>query len=61
MREAGAARPLGLFTARATPREIVMKINTDVQRILADPAFRDRFLAPQMLDPMTGSPDAFAV
>jgi tripartite-type tricarboxylate transporter receptor subunit TctC len=51
---------VGLFTANGTPREIVMKINTDVQRILADPAFRDRFLTPQMLDPMTGSPDAFA-
>jgi tripartite-type tricarboxylate transporter receptor subunit TctC len=51
---------VGLFTASGTPREIIMKINTDVQRILTDPAFRDRFLAPQMLDPMTGSPDAFA-
>jgi tripartite-type tricarboxylate transporter receptor subunit TctC len=51
---------VGLFTASGTPREIVMKINADVQHILADPAFRDRFLAPQMLDPVTGSPDTFA-
>jgi len=51
---------VGLFTASGTPRDIVMKINTDVQRILADAAFRDRFLAPQMLAPMTGTPDAFA-
>ena len=51
---------VGLFTASGTPREIVVKINTDVQHILADPAFKDRFLAPQMLDPMTGSPDTFA-
>jgi tripartite-type tricarboxylate transporter receptor subunit TctC len=51
---------VGLFTATGTPREIVTKINTDVQRILADPAFRDRFLAPQMLAPMKGSPDTFA-
>jgi tripartite-type tricarboxylate transporter receptor subunit TctC len=51
---------VGLFTASGTPREIVLKINTDVQHILADPAFRDRFLAPQMLNPMPGSPDAFA-
>jgi tripartite-type tricarboxylate transporter receptor subunit TctC len=51
---------VGLFAARGTPREIVMKINADVQHIVADPAFRDRFFAPQMLDPMTGSPDTFA-
>jgi tripartite-type tricarboxylate transporter receptor subunit TctC len=31
-----------------------------VQHILADPAFRNRFLAPQMLEPMKGSPDTFA-
>jgi tripartite-type tricarboxylate transporter receptor subunit TctC len=51
---------VGLFTASGTPREIVMKINADVQRILADPAFKDRFLTPQMLDPVTGAPDTFA-
>jgi tripartite-type tricarboxylate transporter receptor subunit TctC len=51
---------VGMFTASGTPLEIVTKINTDVQHILADPAFRARFLAPQMLEPMTGSADAFA-
>jgi tripartite-type tricarboxylate transporter receptor subunit TctC len=51
---------VGLFTASGTPRAIVTKVNADVQRVLADPAFRDRFLDPQMLDPMPGSPDAFA-
>ena len=51
---------VGMFTAKGTPREIVTKINADAQRILADPAFRDRFLAPQMLEPMKGSPDTFA-
>jgi tripartite-type tricarboxylate transporter receptor subunit TctC len=51
---------VGLFTANGTSREIVTKINADVQHILTDPAFKDRFLAPQMLDPMTGSPDTFA-
>src|SRR6202140_3977057 len=39
---------VGLFSANGTPRDIVLRINTDVQRILADPAFRARFLAPQM-------------
>ncbi len=51
---------VGLFTAAAAPRAIVAKINADVQHVLADAAFRDRFLTPQMLDPMAGSPEAFA-
>ncbi len=55
-----AASWVGLFTTGGAPAEIVMKINSDVQRILADSAFRERFLAPQMLEPMAGSPDKLA-
>ncbi len=55
-----AASWVGLFTTGGAPVEIVMKINNDVQRILADSAFRERFLAPQMLEPMAGSPDKLA-
>lgn len=51
---------VGMFAPAATPREIVAKINNDVQRVLADAAFRDRFLVPQMLDPMPGSPESFS-
>jgi len=50
----------GLFTTGGTPREIVAKINADVQRIVAEPAFRDRFLAPQMFEPIVSPPDKFA-
>ena len=50
----------GLFTTGSTPREIVAKINADVQRIVAEPAFRDRFLAPQMFEPIVSPPDKFA-
>src|SRR5262249_7305613 len=38
----------GLFATGGTPREIVAKINSDVQRVVAEPAFRERFLAPQL-------------
>jgi tripartite-type tricarboxylate transporter receptor subunit TctC len=51
---------IGLFATSGTPRDIVAKINADVQHVLTDAAFRARFLNPQMLDPMTGSPEAFA-
>jgi tripartite-type tricarboxylate transporter receptor subunit TctC len=51
---------VGLFAPAGTPRDIVTKINAGVQHVLADAAFRERFLMPQMLDPMPGGPDAFA-
>jgi tripartite-type tricarboxylate transporter receptor subunit TctC len=50
----------GLFAPRSTPPEIVAKVNADVQRVLADPAFKEKFLAPSFFEPIKGSPDAFA-
>jgi tripartite-type tricarboxylate transporter receptor subunit TctC len=50
----------GLFTTAGTPREVVMKINAEVQKILADPEFREKFLAPQMFEPMASTPEEFA-
>jgi tripartite-type tricarboxylate transporter receptor subunit TctC len=50
----------GLFAPNGTPREIVVKINTAVQHILADRGFRDRFLTPNLYEPMSGSPEQFA-
>jgi tripartite-type tricarboxylate transporter receptor subunit TctC len=38
----------------------VVKINNAVQRILADRDFRDRFLTPNLYEPMSGSPEQFA-
>ena len=49
----------GLFAPAATPPETVNKINADVQRVLADPAFREKFLAPQFLAPIVGSASQF--
>ena len=37
-----------------------MKINAEVQKILADPEFREKFLAPQMFEPMASTPEEFA-
>ena len=50
----------GLFAPGGTPQAIVGKINGAVQRVLAEPAFRSRFLAPNYFEPMTGTPEAFA-
>jgi tripartite-type tricarboxylate transporter receptor subunit TctC len=50
----------GLFATAGTPREVVMKINAETQKILADPEFREKFLAPQMFEPMGSTPEEFA-
>ena len=50
----------GLFATAGTPREIVTKINAEVAKILADSQFREKFLAPQMFEPMASSPEEFA-
>jgi tripartite-type tricarboxylate transporter receptor subunit TctC len=47
----------GLFAPRAAPPEIVGRINADVQRVLADASFQQKFLAPSFFK---GSPDEFA-
>jgi tripartite-type tricarboxylate transporter receptor subunit TctC len=49
----------GLFAPRATPPEIVAKVNADVQRVLADRAFQEKFLAPAFFEPIKGSPQEF--
>jgi tripartite-type tricarboxylate transporter receptor subunit TctC len=51
----------GFFLPAGAPRELVNKINADVQqRVLADADFREKFLAPSYFEPITGSPEQFA-
>jgi tripartite-type tricarboxylate transporter receptor subunit TctC len=50
----------GLFATAGTPQPIVTKINAEVAKILADPQFREKFLAPQMFESMASSPEEFA-
>lgn len=50
----------GLFGPAAMPRDIVAKLNAEVQQVFNDPAFRARFLDPQMYDSMAGPADEFA-
>jgi len=50
----------GLFTTTGTPRDVIDKINAEVQGLFADPSFRDKFLVPNMFEPMVSSPEQFA-
>ena len=49
----------GLFTTAGTPREVVLKINAEVQRLFNEDAFRKRFLEPLLYEVMTTSPEQF--
>jgi tripartite-type tricarboxylate transporter receptor subunit TctC len=55
-----ASVSFGLYTQAAVPAAVITKINADVQQIMADPAFQERFFHPQLLEAMPGQPDAFA-
>jgi tripartite-type tricarboxylate transporter receptor subunit TctC len=50
----------GLFTTAGTPREIVAKINAEVRALFAEQAFIERFIVPNMFEPMVTSPEEFA-
>jgi tripartite-type tricarboxylate transporter receptor subunit TctC len=50
----------GLFAPGGTPREIVDRINAEVRRVFADAEFREKFLAPNMFEPMVSTPEEFA-
>ena len=50
----------GVWAPAGTPRDVVAKINADIQKVFADPDFREKFLDRAMLDPIAGSPDQFA-
>jgi putative tricarboxylic transport membrane protein len=50
----------GLFTTAGTPRAVVDKINAEVRALFAEPAFVERVIAPNMFDPMLGSPEDLA-
>lgn len=49
----------GLFALSGTPQDIVVKINADVQKIINDKEFREKFLEPQVVQPLPGPRDAF--
>jgi tripartite-type tricarboxylate transporter receptor subunit TctC len=49
----------GLFAPAGTPRDIVMKLNAEARKIFDDPAFNEKFMAPQMFQSLIGTPEEF--
>jgi len=55
-----AAVSFGLFAPKSAPRDILIKINADIQKIIHDPEFHKRFLESLVVQPIPGSMEAFA-
>jgi tripartite-type tricarboxylate transporter receptor subunit TctC len=49
----------GLAATGGTPPAVLKKIHAEVLKIVADPAFRERFLGKQLYEPMTTSSEEF--
>jgi tripartite-type tricarboxylate transporter receptor subunit TctC len=55
-----ASVSFGLFAPARMPRELLVKVNADVQEIINDPDFHKRYLEPMVVQPIPGSLEAFA-
>lgn len=49
----------GLVAPAGTPADIIRKINGDVTRMISDPAFAEKYLAAQGLEPIVGPSEQF--
>ena len=50
----------GLFAPAGTPKAIVDKLNGEIVKVVADPAFREKNIIARGLVPATGTPEDFA-
>ena len=51
---------VGMLGPAATPRDIVLKLNGEINKIIADEKFAERFLTPASIEPKGGTPEEFA-
>ena len=50
----------GVFVPAATPRDIVRRLNTDINALMGDPVFKAKVLGGSMMEPGGGTPEEFA-
>lgn len=55
-----ASVSFGLFAPVRVPRELLVKINADVQQVINEPEFHKKFIEPMVVQPIPGSLEAFA-
>jgi tripartite-type tricarboxylate transporter receptor subunit TctC len=51
---------VGAFAPAGTPRDVVQRLNNEMNLIIADPAFVAKYMTTQSMDPRGGTPDEFA-
>jgi tripartite-type tricarboxylate transporter receptor subunit TctC len=49
----------GMAVTGGTPKPVVDKLNADVRAVMAEPAFKSRFMERQYAEPMDSSPEEF--
>jgi tripartite-type tricarboxylate transporter receptor subunit TctC len=50
----------GFVAPKATPRDVVEKLNAETQKIFSDPEFRKKYLEPSFIYSIASSPEQFA-
>jgi tripartite-type tricarboxylate transporter receptor subunit TctC len=55
-----ASVSFGLFALSKTPRDLLVKINADVQQVIDEPEFHKKFIEPMVVQPIPGSLEGFA-
>jgi len=50
---------VGVFAPAGTPREAILKLNGEINRIIAEPSFDERFLQRASIERRGGTPDEF--
>jgi tripartite-type tricarboxylate transporter receptor subunit TctC len=51
---------IGLFVPTGTPRDIVGKLNGEINRLIKDPGWAEKILRRSSVDPVGGTPEEFA-
>jgi tripartite-type tricarboxylate transporter receptor subunit TctC len=55
-----ASVSFGLFALSRTPRDLLVRINADVQQVINEPEFRAKFIEPMVVQPIPSSLEGFA-
>ena len=50
----------GLFAPAGTPKPIIDKLNSEIVKVVSDPAFREKYIISRGLVPAIGTPEEFA-
>ena len=50
---------VGVFAPAGTPRDVILKLNSEINRIIAEPSFDEHFLQRASIERRGGTPEEF--